>query len=258
MLLGIKTKTELLLRHLLVAVIAALAVYVGWQVNAEWEPDMRLWKAFGVGAFFLIWVAAVVGPAAKLWPALTRFITWRREFGIWFTIVALVHFYLIWDGWAQWDVRELLGYEYVPELDMYLRFEPGFGLANLMGLVALLFAIILAATSFDRAVSFLGISSWKWLHSFMYVIFYIVALHSVYFAFIHYTPSPHRILMGLPAMYPANLLRFVYLAMILSVFAGQTAAFFRTVRRQRTLAGMQAEGGHGSSDEERSRVPGEA
>ena len=37
-----------------------------------------------------------------------------------------------------------------------------------------------AMTSFDRAVSFLGISSWKWLHSFTYVIFYLVALHSLY------------------------------------------------------------------------------
>jgi methionine sulfoxide reductase heme-binding subunit len=239
MLLGIKSKQQILLRHLLVAVVSGLLVYAGWQVHLEWEPDMRLWKAFGVGAFFLIWAVAVIGPAARLWPALARVLPWRREFGIWFTIVSLVHFYLIWDGWARWDVRELLGYEYVPELEMYLRFEPGFGLGNLMGLVALLFALALAATSFDRAVSFLGISSWKWLHSFTYVIFYIVALHTLYFAFIHYTPSPHRILMGLPATYPPNLLRFVYLALILSVFLAQIAAFVRTVRQQRSMARTQ-------------------
>lgn len=233
MLLGIKNKREILLRHLLVAGLSALAVYAGWWVHGEWEPDMRLWKSFGVGAAFLIWFVALIGPAARLWLPLTRIITWRREFGIWFALVALVHFYLVWDGWARWDLRELLGYQYVAELDMYLRFEPGFGLGNLMGLTALLFALVLAATSFDRAVSFLGLSAWKWLHSFTYVIFYIVALHSLYFAFIHYTPAPHRILMGLPTAYPENLLRFAYVVMLLSVFLAQFAAFMKTVRRQR-------------------------
>ncbi|WP_299168130.1 ferric reductase-like transmembrane domain-containing protein [uncultured Arthrobacter sp.] len=195
-----------------------------------------MWKSFGVAGAFLIWLVALIGPAIRLWAPLVRIISWRRESGIWFTVVTLVHFYLVWDGWARWDVRELLGYQYVPELDAYLRFEPGFGLANLMGLMALLFALILAATSFDRAVSFLGPSSWKWLHSFTYVIFYVVALHSLYFAFMHYTPAPHRVLMGLPTEYPENVLRFVYLAMLLSVFMAQIAAFVKTVHQRRSMA----------------------
>jgi methionine sulfoxide reductase heme-binding subunit len=233
MLLGVKTKKQIALRHLLVAALSAGLVLLGWQAHSEWEPEMRLWKSFGVGAFFLIWFVAFIGPAARLLPPLMRVITWRREFGIWFALVALVHGFLILDGWAQWEWRGLLGYEFVAELDMYLRFEPGFALGNLMGLTALLFALVLAATSFDKAVGFLGISSWKWLHSFTYVIFYIVALHSTYFAFIHYTPAPHRILMGLPAFYPANVLRFVYLSMIVSVFVAQMGAFVKTVRQRR-------------------------
>lgn len=235
MLLGIRTKRELLLRHLVVAGLSALAVYVGWRIHGRWDPEMRLWKSFGVSAAFLIWFVALIGPVAKLWPPLTRLITWRRESGIWFTLVTLVHFYLVWDGWARWDVRELLGFQYVPELDAYLRFEPGFGLANLMGLMALLFGLVLAATSFDRAVSFLGLSAWKWLHGFTYVIFYIVVLHTLYFAFIHFTPSPHRILMGLPTAYPENLLRFVYVAMFVSVPFAQVAAFVKTVRERRRV-----------------------
>jgi methionine sulfoxide reductase heme-binding subunit len=236
-LLGIKSWTSVALRHLVVGSIAVAVVSLGWQVHSEWDPDMRLWKAFGVGSFFMIWCVVVIGPATKLIPPLTRIITWRRECGVWFTLIALVHGYLILSGWVQWDLRELMGYEYVEELEMWLRFEPGFGLANLMGLVALLFAVILASTSFDRAVSFLGISSWKWLHNFTYVIFYIVALHAIYFAFIHYSPSPHRIMMGLSAFYPANLLRFAYLAMIGSVVVAQSAAFIVTVRSRRRFAG---------------------
>jgi sulfoxide reductase heme-binding subunit YedZ len=220
--------------------IGAALVFAGWQVNSGWDPEMRWWKSFGVGAAFLIWFIAFIGPAARLWQPLTRLLPWRREFGIWFAVVALVHFYLIWNGWARWGVLELLGYQYVPELDTYLRFEPGFGLANLQGLLALLLALVLAATSFDKAVEFLGVPSWRWLHNFTYLIFYTVALHSLYFAFIHFTPAPHRILMGLPTTYPENVLRFGYVAMLLSVFVAQVAAFAKTVRLDRRTAPQDA------------------
>ncbi len=235
MLLGIKSKKTVFLRHLLVAGISVLLVYLVWQVNSTWSPDMRLWKAFGGATFMLLWFTVFIGPAARLWRPLTRLITWRRETGVWFVVLGLVHGYLVLDGWVRWGVWEFFGYKYIPELEMYLRSEPGFGLANLMGLVAITFALILAATSFDKAVSFLGISSWKWLHMFAYVIFYLGALHVIYFAFIHFTPSPERILLGQPTNYPVNPLRFYYLIAILSVFGAQMGAFIKTVYQQKKL-----------------------
>lgn len=233
MLLGIKSKKAVFLRHLLMAGVSALLVYLVWRVNSTWSPDMRLWKSFGGASFALLWFTVFIGPAAKLFRPLARIITWRRESGVWFAVVSLVHGYLVLDGWVRWNVWELLGYQYFPEIETYLRAEPGFGLANLMGLVALFFALALAATSFDKAVSFLGISSWKWLHMFAYVIFYLSALHVIYYAFIHFAPSPQRIIMGLPTNYPVNPLRFYYLAAILSVFAAQMGAFVKTVYQQR-------------------------
>lgn len=212
---------------------SALLVYLVWQINSTWSPDMRLWKSFGGASFALLWFTVFIGPAARLWKPLTRFITWRRESGVWFFLISLIHAYLILDGWVRWSAWEFLGYQYVAELDQYLRFEPGFGLANLMGLVALIFALTLAATSSDRAVSFLGTSSWKWLHMFAYVIFYLAALHVVYYAFIHYSPSPARILMGQPTNYVDNPLRFYYLTAFLSVFVVQMWAFIKTVIQQR-------------------------
>lgn len=219
------------------AALAALLFWVSWEVQAAWSPDMRLWKAFGSVTFFLLWFAVVIGPIARVWKPATRLITWRREAGIWFVVIAAVHGYLVWDGWARWDVWQLLGYQYVPEIDQYLRFEPGFGLANLMGIVALLLGLVLAATSFDRAVSFLGISSWKWLHSLVYAIFSITALHVLYFAFIHYTPSPFRVMTGQATEYPDNPFTPVYVAMIALLVVTQTLAFVVTVsRRRRVLA----------------------
>lgn len=233
MLLGIKSKKTIFLRHLFVAGLSALLVYLVWLVNSTWGPDMRLWKAFGGATFALLWFVIFIGPAAKLWRPLVRLTSFRREFGIWFTLIGLLHGYLILDGWVRWSVWEFFGYQYVTELDQYLRFEPGFGLANLMGLTALIFALILAATSSDRAVSLLGVSSWKWLHMFAYVIFYLAALHVIYYAFIHYSPSPARILMGQPTNYPDNPLRFYYLTAFLSVFVVQIGAFIKIVIRQR-------------------------
>jgi len=233
MLLGIKSTKVVLLRHVLAGIIASAAVYLVWSLNTAWSPDMQLWKAFGGGSFFLLWFVMFIGPAAKLWTPLMRYVSYRREVGIWFFLIALVHGYLILDGWVRWGVWEFFGYQYIPQLETYLRVESGFGLANLMGLVALLFAAALAATSFDKAVSWLGVSSWKWLHMLSYVVFYLGALHVVYFAFIHYMPSLQRVVMEQPTNYPDNPLKYYYLFAIISVFVAQFLAFIKTVRQQR-------------------------
>ncbi len=194
---------------------------------------MRLWKAFGGASFALLWYTVLIGPSAKLWSPLTRLVSWRREAGIWLALVALVHGFLVLSGWARWGVLEFLGYQYVQELDTFLRFEPGFGLANLMGLVALILALLLAATSFNKAINFLGISSWKWLHMLSYVIFYLIALHVIYFAFIHFTASPYRIIARLPTNYVANPLRVFYLVAISTTIIAQICAYSKTVYQSR-------------------------
>lgn len=233
MLLGIKSTKTALLRHFGVALVGLLLVALVWQVNSIWSPDMRLWKSFGGGSFFLLWFAVFIGPAAVIMPALRHLVSFRREAGVWFVLIALVHGYLILDGWVRWSAWEFFGYQYIPQVEMYMRVEPGFGIAALLGLLALMFALTLAATSFDRAVNYLGVSSWKWLHSFSYVVFYLSAVHVVYFAFIHYTPSLLRAVLGQPTNYPDNPLKFYYLAAILSVFLVQLIAFIITVRKQR-------------------------
>tara|TARA_B100000745_G_scaffold246781_1_gene168822 strand:- start:1041 stop:1754 length:714 start_codon:yes stop_codon:yes gene_type:complete len=233
MLLGIKNTKVVLLRHVGMAVVGGLLVYLVWSLNSTWSPDMRLWKAFGGASFFLLWFAVFIGPAAKLLPALNVVLSYRREAGVWFFLIALVHGYLILDGWVRWGVWEFFGYQYIAEVDTYLRVESGFGLANLLGLVALVFAFALAATSFDKAVNWLGIQSWKWLHVFAYVVFYLGAMHVVYYAFIHYTPSLTRAMQGLPTNYPDNPLKYYYLLMLLSVLVVQLLAFIQTVRKQR-------------------------
>ena len=74
MLLGIKSTKVVLLRHVLAGIIASAAVYLVWSLNTAWSPDMQLWKAFGGGSFFLLWFVMFIGPAAKLWTPLMRYV----------------------------------------------------------------------------------------------------------------------------------------------------------------------------------------
>ncbi|WP_448073626.1 hypothetical protein [Georgenia yuyongxinii] len=219
-------------RHLLVTTTSAVLVFLVWRMHSSWSPDMRLWKAFGGASMGMLWFAVFIGPAARLWRPLTRLVPWRRESGIWFAVISAVHGYLVWDGWARWDVPALLGYQLSPETGMYLRAEPGFGLANVLGLMAVTLGLALAATSFDRAVSFLGISAWKWLHTLAYAAFFLTAAHVLYFAFMHYTPaSPEA------QRYEPNPLRWFYLAMVVTVSLAQAAAFVKTTWVRRSFGG---------------------
>ncbi|NQV97854.1 MAG: ferric reductase-like transmembrane domain-containing protein [Acidimicrobiaceae bacterium] len=220
-------KKVLLLRHVATATFAAFVVFLFWLSRLEWTPDMRLWRGFGDAGLVLLFLALAIGPLAKLWKPAWRALSWRREIGIWFALLSLTHGILIANGWAQWNVMRFLGYEFVPQFERYARLEPGFGLANLEGLAALFLALVLMATSSDRAVNFFGIASWRWLHYGAYIIFYLVALHVTYFLFIHYTISFHR------SVPPPNWFRYPFLIMTLTVFTLQTSAFTKTVIQQR-------------------------
>lgn len=215
-------------RQLVIGALTALLVTAFWATRPEWSPDMRLWRAVGDTAIVLLFGSLALGPAARLWPSVGRILPWRRQVGVWAAMAAAVHGFLVLNGWARWSVGRLLGYEFVPQLGREVRLEPGFGLANLVGLVALAWMLVLLATSSDRALRFLGPVAWKWVHHGAYVVFYLTVLHAVYFLFIHYTPSFHR------APVPDNWFRVPLLVLGGSVLSLQWAAFSQAVRRRRS------------------------
>lgn len=216
-----------LLRQLIVGVLAAVLVWLFWISRPQWTWDMRLWKAFGDSALLLLVFTLMIGPLARIWSPSAKLLPYRKYLGIWFGVIAIIHGFLIWNGWARWDVLRFLGYEFVPELGRVTRLEPGFGLANLIGLTALLLTIILMATSTERAVKLLGGTSWKWLHNSVYIIFYLVILHSGYFLYIHYTLSFHK---NVP---PPDWFRVPFLLLVGSLLLLQTIAFIKTVKSRR-------------------------
>lgn len=154
--------TERWWRHLVVAGMSFGLTWFFWSTRPNWVPEMRLWKAVGDAAYVLLIASLTLGPLARLMPATRPWTRWRRQLGIWFALTSTLHAILILNGWAEWSLRRFLGYEFVPQLGREARMEPGFGLANLVGIVALILALILAATSSDRAMRRLGRPAWVW------------------------------------------------------------------------------------------------
>lgn len=222
------------LRHVAVAAFAALATFLFWRSRMEWDPEMRLWKAVGDASFVLFALAMLVGPLAVLWRPAARALRWRRALGIWFALLALLHAYLVWDGWARWSFSRLMGYEDLsnagvtePVLTM-----PGFGLSNLVGLVALAVALVMAAVSSERAVRALGPRAWKHVQQYAYVAFYLVGLHTAYFLFLHYDLSLTNLVMR-KALTPPNWFRFWFLGAVALVLLAQLAAFVTVLKKRR-------------------------
>ena len=140
----------------------------------------------------MLFRSVAIGPLAKLWKPARKLLPWRRQLGIWFALVSSLHAFLIFNGWTEWTLSRFFGYEFVPQLGRDARMEPGFGLANILGLAALLVGLLLAATSSDRAMKALRPPNWKFLHNGAYFVFYVGSIHALYFLFIHFTLSFHK------------------------------------------------------------------
>ncbi len=220
----IKIQDNFVLRHLLVGIIALFLMYVFWLAHYEWDDEMRLWRAFGDAGYSLLFMTLIIGPLSKLWPRSNFLLLWRRQIGIWFAIMAIAHGILIANGWANWDVAKFFGYEFVPQLGKIIRLEPGFGLANTLGFVAYLWIAVLAFTSSDKAMKWLGTSSWKLIHTGSNTIFYLVAIHTAYFLFMHYTESFHK------TVPPESTFVIPFIAMSVMVLVLQISSYIKVVK----------------------------
>ncbi len=163
-------------KHICVGLFSiGLAVIINYLFSVGWSTS------FARVSFFLLFLVLLIGPIMRLKKSKNLFSvfknpwTWRGELGIWFVITGLLHFYFAMSkGFINWNFMNALGGGIG---------GGGLGLANLIGLVALVLSLVLAVTSFNKVIKFLGIESWKWIQSFTYVVFYLVVGHLIYFQF---------------------------------------------------------------------------
>ncbi|HBP01078.1 MAG: hypothetical protein UY41_C0001G0018 [Candidatus Moranbacteria bacterium GW2011_GWE1_49_15] len=185
--------------HLVVAILSAALICIFGFSGAG------LNRSVAAASFTLLFLVLIIGPIMKLWRPIVDHLpwempwSWRGELGIWFFLLSLVH-----AGLVIYD-RQGLG---------TLR------LADYIGLVALFWALVLTATSFGGVIKFIGVKSWKWLHSFAYVLFYLVGFHTINHAFLR-------------TGRPDSWIHWSYLVMIALVIVLQAAAFSKEVAAYR-------------------------
>jgi len=218
-------------RHKAALALAVALVYGFGMLRPEWSAMHRWNRAFADASLVIIAVVMVLGPLARLWRPATATLAWRRELGIWGFIAGLVHAGFILFGWVRLEWPRLFGFELHPQLQEYVMFDKGFGLGNLIGILALIYGLVLSLTSNDASQRWLGMSIWKYLQQGAYILWAMIVAHTAYFLYLHFldfhrnTPEP-------------NLLQWPFAILVLAVLGLQTAASWQTwkLRRRRQTA----------------------
>ncbi len=158
------------IQHLIVAIFSlALVSVFHFLLKIPWSTS------FGRASYILLFLVLIIGPVMRLKKPATSsspFNTpwsWRGELGIYFALIALTHFIILLFKRSFFDLIKIGG--------------GGYSLTNALGLIALILALLLAATSSRKVIIFMGVKSWKWLPSLTYVVFYLASMHFIYFQF---------------------------------------------------------------------------
>ena len=173
-------------RHFVVLLAAGLGAYAFLESRAQWSEMHRWNRAIGDMSLILVALSMAIGPLARLWAMFRPAIPWRRELGIYSVLLAAVHTIIILAAWVEWDLIRILGYEFHPMLSRYVMLQHGFGLANVLGILALVYGTVLALSSNDRSQRYLGGAVWKFLQQSAYVLWALIVVHTAYFLYLHF------------------------------------------------------------------------
>lgn len=220
-------------RHLLVLTIVAVGVFAFLVTRLQWHPMHHWNRAFGDMSLLLIAASMAIGPLARLWPAFRGGVPWRREFGIYGVLLAIAHTIVILVGWVEWDLIRLFGFEIHPGTGLYAMASQGFGLANAIGIVALIYGIVLALASNDWSQRRLGGPVWKFLQQGAYVLWMLAIVHTAYFLYMHFLDFNNTV-------HDPNWAQLPFVGLVLAVMLLQFAAFVKTWRgKQKTRPAAQ-------------------
>ncbi len=174
-------------RHLVVLLAAGLGTYAFMESRAEWT-EMHHWnRAVGDMSVVLIALSMIIGPLTRLSAVFRTAIPWRRELGIYGVVLAVVHTVIILAGhWVEWDLTRLFGYELAHLTGVYVMRQHGLGIANVIGIIGLVYGIVLALASSDWSQRLLSGSVWKFLQRSAYVMWMLIVIHTAYFMYLHF------------------------------------------------------------------------
>lgn len=213
-------------RHLVVLLAAGLGTYAFLESRANWSEMHRWNRALGDMSLVLIALSMAIGPMARLWTPFRTAIPWRRETGIYGVLLAVLHTVIILVGWVEWELIRLFGYQMHPMTGLYVMNQHGFGLANVIGIIALIYGIVLAFASNDWCQRLLSGSVWKFLQQGSYVLWMLIIIHTAYFLYLHFQDF-HR---NVPE---PNWAQIPFAGLVGLVALVQLAAFMKTWKTKR-------------------------
>jgi sulfoxide reductase heme-binding subunit YedZ len=209
------------LRHILVILVAVAGTWAFLLSRMEWSEMHRWNRATGDMSLIMVAIAMSLGPLSRLSNRFRWTVPFRRELGIYGVLLAGIHIAIILAAWVEWDLVRLFGYEIHPTLGRYVMVQHGFGLANAIGIVAVIYAIALALSSNDWSQKKLGAMVWKFFQQSAYVYWMLIVVHTAYFLYLHFqdfhrrTPDP-------------NWAQLPFVILVVLVLGLQTAAFIKT------------------------------
>lgn len=169
--------------------VAAIGVVLGlmavfWLVHQErgTHPEHISNVVLADTSFVLLCLVLTLGPGARFFPRLRRLVPWGRELGIGMFVTASLHVVLLLDGYL--EHLTLFSFENVRDAFFgpygYIAADDLWTAANWVGLFALGYALILAATSNDFSQRLLG-RGWKFTQRQTYTLFVLTWLHTAAF-----------------------------------------------------------------------------
>ena len=163
-------------------------------------------------SFALLCLVLMLGPAARFVPRLRRFVPWSRELGIAMFVTAALHVVIL------IDEAQSLSDAFLSSYWFNLAEQEWHSAANWVGLVALAYALVLAATSNDFSQRLLR-RGWKFLQRQTYTLFVLTVLHTAGFILFWEDQPP--------------VFAVWFLAFTVLVGAAQLSGFVHTVRSPR-------------------------
>ncbi|MEM4361366.1 MAG: ferric reductase-like transmembrane domain-containing protein [Candidatus Anstonellaceae archaeon] len=117
-------------------------------------------KALGLIGFFLLCFSLILGPIAVIWPQTIKYLEFRKTIGVGAFLFLAGHFFLTMQNYFNWNFSKAANTNGI-----------------ISGLVAFVILVVLALTSFDSVISYLGQKIWKFIHYFNYVAFVLSFIH---------------------------------------------------------------------------------
>ncbi|MEM8756555.1 MAG: Rieske 2Fe-2S domain-containing protein [Planctomycetota bacterium] len=158
-----------------IAVSIAAFVGIGFVLHpppSDVSPPILLMRALGLTGFLLLHLILAIGPLARLDDRVAPLLYNRRHLGVAMFVVLLLHAVVaigFYGGFGRgvWLANVVAG-----------SYRPGAGVPfELLGFLSLIIFAVMAATSHDFWLAFLGPRGWKRLHMLVYPAYGLAAAH---------------------------------------------------------------------------------